>query len=68
MQWRKIISLSAVLTSIEQRTSSTVGQTISGFPIPSCDPSSDLPADSEHANSLIHFSSSDPKEENCTRE
>jgi hypothetical protein len=51
-------------TSIEHLTSSTVGQIISGFPIPSGDPSSDLPADNEYANSLIHFSSSDPKEEN----
>jgi hypothetical protein len=55
-------------TSIEHLTSSTVGQTISGLPIPNGDPSSALPADNEHANSLIHFSSSEPKEENWTQE
>lgn len=53
-------------TSIEHRTFSTVGHTISGSPSPRGFLSSEEPADIEAASSAIHFSSNEPSEENCT--
>lgn len=51
-------------TSREHLTSSTVGHTISGSPRPRGVLSVEEPDDSDAANSAIHFSSSDPREEN----
>lgn len=52
-------------TSKEHLTSSTVGHTISGSPIPSGVLSSEKPDDIEDDSSAIHFSSKEPREENC---
>lgn len=52
-------------TSKEFRTSSTVGHIISGSPCPRGSLSSEQPADIEAASSAIHFSSNEPREENC---
>lgn len=55
-----------ILTSKEHLTSSTVGNIIRGFPMPSGALSSEIPADIEDVSSPIHFSSSEPREENCS--
>lgn len=52
-------------TSKEHLTSSTVGHTISGSPRPSGVLSSEKPEDIEDDSSVIHFSSKEPREENC---
>ncbi|KAJ0955741.1 hypothetical protein HanPSC8_Chr01g0006351 [Helianthus annuus] len=49
----------------EHLISSTVGHTIKGSPRPKGFLSSDTPADIENANSAIHFSSREPRDENC---
>lgn len=52
-------------TSMEHLTSSTVGQIMWGFPIPSGDLSLETPEDMDTVNSDSHFSSREPREENC---
>lgn len=58
----------ARVTSMEHLTSSTDGHIIKGFPVPKGFLSSVIPADIEDASSVIHFSSNEPNEENCTIE
>ena len=55
-------------TSKEHLTSSTVGHIISGSPGPRGVLSSDKPDDNDEANSDIHFSSKEPREENYNKE
>lgn len=55
-------------TSIEHLTSSTVGQIMRGFPMPSGDLSLETPDDMEIASSDNHFSSREPREENCNEQ
>lgn len=54
-------------TSKEHLTSSTVGHIISGSPGPRGVLSSDKPDDIEDASSAIHFSSNEPRDENCNK-
>lgn len=65
--WQKKAHTNNLLdnTSKEHLTSSTVGHIISGSPIPSGVLSSDKPDDIEHFSSAIHFSSNEPRDENC---
>lgn len=53
------------ITSKEHLTSSTVGHIINGSPKPRGFLSSETPDDIENASSAIHFSSKEPREENC---
>ena len=57
-----------LITSKEHLTSSTVGHIIRGSPRPRGVLSSDNPDDIEVASSVIHFSSREPREENCKRQ
>lgn len=57
-----------VSTSKEHLTSSTVGHIIWGTPRPRGVLSSAYPDDIEMASSFIHFSSKEPREENCNKE
>lgn len=52
-------------TSNEHLTSSTVGHIIRGSPEPKGTLSFETPEDIEDASSDIHFSSKEPREENC---
>jgi len=58
---------SKCFTSKEHLTSSTVGHIIWGSPIPRGVLSLERPADIDDASSVIHFSSKEPREENCSR-
>lgn len=52
------------VTSNEHLTSSTEGHIISGSPKPRGDLSANTPDDIDVLNSVIHFSSSEPRDEN----
>lgn len=54
-------------TSNEHLTSSTVGHIIRGSPKPRGTLSVETPEDIEDASSDIHFSSKEPREENCNK-
>ena len=62
IRWNDLLSS----TSKEHLTSSTVGHIMRGCPRPRGVLSSEKPDDIEEVSSASHFSSKEPREENCS--